>query len=164
MKQLKVALSDDLRARLDAATARSGRSLADEIRRRVELSLEIDAEGGPTAALAQAVLDLAALVYIDTGQNWYSHAAAHWAFRTALTAWLQRRRPAGERKFAPGDLPSTRLVASDDPEAIGLALEAINFQQPAMTPEQQRKLDEMREKDLQEMAGGPSSPEQEREP
>jgi len=36
MKQMKVALPDDLRARLDAASKKSGRSVAEEIRARVK--------------------------------------------------------------------------------------------------------------------------------
>lgn len=152
MKQLKVALPDDLRSKLENAAEASGRSLADEVRRRLEESFARDlAYDAATDECIRAVPDLAALVSVATGHKWHQHAAAHWAFRSAIKAWLQRRRPAGDRAFAPGDLPKARLVSSDDPEAIGLALETLHFHTSSLTPEQLRRVEQMKEKSIRDL-------------
>jgi hypothetical protein len=64
--------------------------------------------------------------------------------RNTITARLQRLRPEGERTFGVGELPNDRLVASDDPEAMGLGLEAVDFHQPQVDEELQR----LRDKEL----------------
>ncbi|MDI1347117.1 MAG: Arc family DNA-binding protein [Pseudolabrys sp.] len=132
MKQLKVAFPDDLRSRMQVSASANGRSLADEIRRRVEESFDREnSYDVQTGALVRAIDDFAALIRVATGHLWHEHAGAHWAFRNMITARLQRLRPQGERSFGAGELPNARIVASDDPEAIGHALETLNFHQKA---------------------------------
>jgi hypothetical protein len=146
MKQFKVALPDDLRSRLEKAAERSGRSIADEIRKRVEKSFDTDAAEGPTEALAAAVPELATLVRSDTGSDWHTDPASHCIFGNALAARLQRLRPDGDQKFDETKLPKHRLVASSDPEAIGLAIEAMEFQKA----QEIAKLQQLREEVLAE--------------
>ena len=152
MRQLKVAVTDELRSKLEASAGADGRSLADEIRRRVVESFEREATyDAPTAEMMKAVDAFASLVAVATGHRWHEHAAAHWAFRNAITARLQRLRPDGERAFSEGELPNARIVSSNDPEAIGVALETWDFHQPPMTPERRRKLDDQIKKSTDEM-------------
>jgi hypothetical protein len=150
-RQLGVALDDRLRTRLEALADKAGRSIADEIRQRLERTLEqdaIEAADPETSKLMAAIGRFAVIVRLDTGREWHKHAASHWVMRNTITGRLQRFRPEGERVFGPGELPSTRLVASDDPEAIGLSLEALDFHQPAVSKE---RLDAVAEQDRKEM-------------
>ena len=141
MKQLKVGLPDELRDQLEAAAASSGKALGEEIRDRLETGIAADTE---TRKLLDAVGSLATLVRLQTGHDWHNHPAANRVMRYALTARLARLKPEGEGIFAPGDLPIARLVApeSEDPEAMGLALEAMEFHTPPMTSDLRRMLDE----------------------
>jgi hypothetical protein len=67
-----------------------------------------------------------------------------------ITARLARLKPAGDAVFKPGELPAARLVApdSDDPEQIGLALEAVEFHTPPMTPQLRDRVDRMLAEDM----------------
>jgi hypothetical protein len=128
-RQMGVALDPKLRARLEAASVTAGHSVASEIRRRLEQSFEAEGLDLPTRRLMAAIGELAVLVRLQTNHAWHSHPAANRVFRHALTARLARLKPSGEPVFAPNELPTVRLVAagSDDPEAMGLALEAVEF-------------------------------------
>jgi hypothetical protein len=150
MKQLKVGLPDELREQLEAVAAESGKALGEEIRDRLEAGIAGDAE---TRKLVEAVGSLATLVRLQTGHAWHSHPGANRVMRHALTARLARLKPEGDGIFAPGDLPTARLVApeSDDPEAMGLALEAMDFHTPPMTPDLRRMLDEKLEEAKREL-------------
>jgi hypothetical protein len=55
--------------------------------------------------------------------------------------------------FAPGELPATRVVApgTDDPDAIGMAIETLVFHMPPMTPERRRQIDEAKEQNMREL-------------
>jgi hypothetical protein len=125
MKQLKISLPADFRARLDAAIAASGRSLADEIRTRVERTFLDDAVDKSTRGLQDFVSALATLVRLETDHDWHAHPFAHLAMRRGLTARLARLKPAGDPVLGPDDRRHFQFVASDDPDEIGLGLEAI---------------------------------------
>jgi hypothetical protein len=127
-RQLGVALDDRLREQLDALAAQGGRSIADEIRQRVERTLEQDAIEAPTRTLMAAIERLAVLVGRQTGRPWHSHPVATRVLCHAIAARLARLRGDGDAVFAPGELPAARLVTSDDPQTMGLGLEAIDFQ------------------------------------
>jgi hypothetical protein len=147
MKQLKVGLPDALRSRLGTAAAASGKGLAEEIRGRLERTFENEIERGdaPTLKLSEAIEKLATLVSIQTGHAWHAHPAANRVMRFAITGRLARLTPQGDAVFAPSELPTARLVApgSDDPEAMGLALETLEFHTPPMTPELADKINHM---------------------
>src|SRR5262249_22818410 len=96
MKQLKVALPDDLRARLEAASSKSGRSLADEIRVRVETSFAADQ---PTSVLLNDVATIAVETELEMGRPWYKDASAHFVFGETILNRLERSRPKGPIKM-----------------------------------------------------------------
>jgi hypothetical protein len=148
-EQLKIALSAELRAKLEVAAGKSGFSLAEEIRSRVERTFKQDSVDEPTRNLLAFVESLPDFIRIDTRKEWHTHAAAHWVMRCGITAYLQRVRPDGERVFRPGELPPTRLVASDDPEAIGIGLESIIAHVP---PADAERVQALQAKTLEEMA------------
>jgi hypothetical protein len=149
-QQLKIALPAKLRAEIEAVAAQSGFSLAEEIRSRVERTFKQDSVDRPTRDLLAFVEKLSDFVRLDTGKEWHAHAAAQWALRFGITAYLQRNRPAGDRMFKPGELPSTRLVGSDDPEGIGIGLESAIFHLP---PPDEERLLAWQAKAFEKMAG-----------
>ena len=145
MKQLKISLSDDLRARLETISAAAGNSVAEEIRQRVERTIAQDADP-PTGKLLAAIDRFAVLVKLQTNYRWHDHAAAGRVFRRMITARLARlgiKSPfSNEAVFQPGELPTALLVNSEHPDEMGTALEAVEFHTPQMTAERQRKIEE----------------------
>jgi hypothetical protein len=127
-KQLPVSLTPHLRRELEAAAAKSGVSLGEEVRQRLFKSFADETVDARTRELADAVIRFALGVKQETGRKWYAHPAANRALRFTVTARLARLRPKGEPAFAPGELPANRiLTASDDPETIGTTIEAFDF-------------------------------------
>jgi len=81
MPQLKVTIPEDLRARLDAASAESGDSLAGEIRDRLEQVLRDEIEFDErTRKLGRDVMLLSRLIERHAQVPWHDHAAARTAF------------------------------------------------------------------------------------
>jgi hypothetical protein len=128
-QQYKITLGDDLRARLDAASERSGRPVSDEIRERLEQSLDDDAFDDQTRELTAAILEVAREVETETGAAWPCDGAAHRTFRRAMLRILSKWRPADyeENPLATVDLPpfQDRAHAShplNDADELGIAL------------------------------------------
>jgi len=130
MKQLKVALPDDLRARLDAASEKSGRSVADEIRTRVERSLELDAIDKPTRDFIVGIALMPAEIERETGAAWHKHAGAWLALRQAILSRLKRLEPKGSVAF--GKRPH-QSGPGDVPEDIGMWAESHLWENPNFT-------------------------------
>lgn len=133
MKQLKVALPETLRVLLLTSAERSGRSLADEIRTRLERTYSEDTIDEPTRALLYGVEHLARLVQVQTGHEWHVHPVASDALLAAINTRFARLRglrfpkeiPLGEPIMGQGP-----LVASNDPKLLGPALEAVAAKWP----------------------------------
>jgi hypothetical protein len=134
MKQLKVALPDDLRARLETASSKSGRSLADEIRVRVQASFAADK---PTADFLEGVARMPAEIELETGAAWHKHAGAHEAFVQAILSRLLRFKPKGSMAF--GDRPHA-TVLDDDPNLLGVLIEGRLHQMPDFSNSPTRRL------------------------
>src|SRR5262245_47456441 len=119
MKQLKVSLPDDLRDRIEKASAASGLSLGEEIRRRIERSLdEEQAFDRQTLELAEDIKVRARKVQQQSEYPWYGHPKSREALAHAVAIWLSK-----EIK------PSTAESASygpwldvDDPGTVGRTL------------------------------------------
>ena len=137
MKQLKVSLPDDLRARLDAASAKSGLSVAEEIRSRVEASFAREAADKPTADFIEGVALMPAEIALETGANWHEHAGAHEALVQAIRARLDELKPKGSTTF--GDRPHG-TVFDDDPNHLGLMVEYRLRRYPDFTHSPTRQL------------------------
>jgi hypothetical protein len=124
-KQMGVSLPDDLRKMLEDACARADRSLAEEIRVRLYRTFDLE-EIDPSVRSFMAETGLLAMFTgRQTGQDWRTHPAANAVLRHALNAWLTRTKENGPETFASGELPSSMLVCSDDPQTIGVGIEAI---------------------------------------
>jgi hypothetical protein len=93
MQRLKIALPDELRAQLDAASAKSGRSVAFEIRGRVEASFAQKAVDKPTRELVDRIALMPAEIEKEWGDRWYEDADAWKIFREAILDELGQKRP-----------------------------------------------------------------------
>jgi plasmid stability protein len=122
-RQMGVGLPEDLRARLEVASAAAGHSVAEEIRRRVERTFIEDALDPPLRALIDDIVELAELVRLDVAGAWHTDPGAHAAFRSAVLALIGERSPDGVPTFgAVRDLFGAGISKSDDPDTIGRAL------------------------------------------
>src|SRR6516164_5465331 len=105
----------------------SEHGLSEEVRRRLAQSFALDADPGTTELMA-AIVRFAGLVRMQTNHlDWRRHPGAYAVMREEILARLARLKPEGDPAFAPGELSEKRLVAADDPEAMGQGLEAIEF-------------------------------------
>src|SRR5262245_20498236 len=120
MQRLKVALPDDLRAQLDAASAKSDRSVAEEIRNRIEASFTRETADQPTRDFLEGVAQMAAEIERETGATWHQHAGAHEAPEWAIKMRLRELKPKGAITF--GDRPHATLPY-DDPHQLGPIIE-----------------------------------------
>lgn len=109
MKQMKVALPDDLRARLDAAAEKSGRSVAEEIRARLQTSFERDVDLDKTSRdFLEGVAAMPAEIELEMGSAWHKDASAHFVFGEVILNRLERFKPKG---------PIAMPAAADRPHA-----------------------------------------------
>jgi hypothetical protein len=137
MQRLKVALPDDLRAQLDAASKKSGESIAEQIRRRVEASFAQEAAGEPMRALIDGLALMPAEVELETGAAWHKHAGAHEALTQAILSRLEALKPKGSTAF--GDRPHA-TVFNEDPKELGSLIEFRLRRQPDFTNSPTRRL------------------------
>lgn len=145
MKQLKVSLPDELRARLDAASAESGRSLGDEIRTRVEASFAREAVDQPTRDFLEGLALMPAEIELETSTAWHSHAGAFAVFRQAILSRLARLKAhlkleGGSIAF--GKRPHQTVPGPGDPHEIGLSIEQHLHADPNFTNSRVRRATE----------------------
>jgi hypothetical protein len=120
MQRFKIALPDELRAQLDAASTKSGASVAEEIRRRVEVSFTQEDVDKPTRNFLHGLALMPAEIELETGAAWHKHAGAWAVFREAILRRLAQLKPEGTIVF--GKRPH-QAIPGDDPEVIGLSIE-----------------------------------------
>jgi hypothetical protein len=122
-RQIPVALSAELRARLEAAAGAAGHSVAEEVRRRVDRTFIEDALDPPLRALVDDIVELAEWVRVDVAGNWHSDPGAHAVFRSGVLMLIDERKPKGPPIFgAARGLLGAGISKSDDPDTIGRAL------------------------------------------
>jgi hypothetical protein len=119
--QFKVALESNLRDALDAAAVRSGRTLAAEIRARLEGAHRESADP-VTQDLQAQIAALAEEVELETGAAWHAHLGSFAAFAQGIVELLAQRKAAipDGSPTAFGDRPHQTMIGS--PEEIGARL------------------------------------------
>jgi hypothetical protein len=116
-QQLTVALPPEVRIHLDAAAKAGDRSIAEEVRRRLDKTIQSDRRDPVTTELIEGLEHIAALLRLDFDREWYENARAHEAFVTALNQRLAGYAPPPLEGSAAVDLG---LVGpTDPPETIG---------------------------------------------
>jgi hypothetical protein len=132
MQRLKIALPDELRARLDGASAKSGRSVAEEIRRRCEQSFAQETVDKPTQDVVEAMPEMAAAMELEMGSAWHKHAGAHYAFGQVILTRLERFRPKGPIEMpAQSDRPNatvTPVGKKDAKSLLEMLARSVEFQ------------------------------------
>ena len=115
-KQMGVALPDHLRGKLAAASAVANVSIAEEIRRRLEISFENDARDDQTRGLVSAAIWIAGdITSQGAGAYWYATQKGRQAVAAGIRHYIEMLKPAvqagrGKDLFGP-----------DDPETLGRA-------------------------------------------
>jgi hypothetical protein len=137
MRQLKTSLEDDDIAYFERAAKERGRSLSEEIRLRLDRSIQQDRSEPATQELRDAIDDLANYVFFQCGIGWEEHPAATRIMRDAIAARLKRMVPDYETATFTADelresrkkatLAASPLLTSDDQSTWGAALEALAF-------------------------------------
>ena len=137
MKQLKASMPDELAARLEEASAKSGRSLSAEICARVEASFAQEALDNPTRDFLEGVAGMAAEIELEGAAAWHKHAGAHQALTQAILLRLETLKPKGSIAF--GDRPHA-TIPEDNPLLLGARIEFRLRQQPDFTNSPTRRL------------------------
>jgi hypothetical protein len=148
MRQVNISLPDDLRARLDAASAAGGRGLAEEIRDRLAQSFAWGRFDPPTQGLMELIGTLALFAKAQIGRE-LEDPAVHFVFRRAVAILLARLKPEGE-PVLPAELPPNRPVHSDDLEGMAAGLEAIIAHGRELTTGEQLELLKRAEQEQQQ--------------
>ncbi len=131
-RQLKIVLGDNLRQQLDKASAVSGNSLAEEIRRRVEGSFakeDVIPWRFDIIELGQTFQLLAMLSELTTGKKWHDDSTTAFLLKLAIDAHLDRHgaKEVAEIQVTEG-FKRFGLAASADPKVIAAAMEfLVNF-------------------------------------
>ncbi|WP_008556018.1 hypothetical protein [Bradyrhizobium sp. CCGE-LA001] len=124
-QQFKITLGDDLRAKLDSSAGLNQRSIAEEIRQRLEMSFDIQGDGH-TLDLIYAILFLAHEAMRDFGTTWWGDERVRAAFMAAIADQVMSYPIDGS------DLSAKPLITlgtreqqagpEDPPEVIGRAI------------------------------------------
>jgi hypothetical protein len=125
MKQIAIAIPDDLRARIEAAATTQDHSIAEEIRRRLERTFEADDDPRPDIRLLSSQITLMTIMAERlTGRRWDEHPAVTQALKIAIGLLLQRHGADDNATFKKEDWPTDRLYGgAEDPKAMAAQLE-----------------------------------------
>jgi hypothetical protein len=110
--QLSVRMPDDLRTELEAAAAKRGRSLTQEMLWRLRVSLNrerIDRQDQVMRALCFLFTDLAEKLHSRQGGKWHRDPFTYRAFKLAVAKLLDALEPPGDAKS-----PFAKLENSDE--------------------------------------------------
>lgn len=128
-QQFKITLGDELRAKLEEESSLNYRSIAEEIRQRLEMSFDIQADLH-TRDLIYSILILAAEITRDFGATWWADERARSALMAAIVDQLNSYTitpPASaEATLKPLGTNGPQAAPDDDPQVIGRAV-ARNF-------------------------------------
>lgn len=129
-KQAKTSLTESEFAKLEASALERGASLSDEIRWRVLWSMREEAKQDerPDIANLHSEIDLLIRLVEDACGCRWDHPPAGRALLRAIKARFERKGIRDDAVFAPDERPADRLVVSDNPDTIGIAVEAFASQ------------------------------------
>lgn len=127
LRQIKVSLSENLIAELEAAAAKEGRSLSEEVRERVMGTAgRVDLGRPDIDELLDRVTEMVVLAEFTTERRWDRDAATAYLLQLGINLLL-RRHGAKEVTEIPTSETFQRegLVASTNPAEIATAMEAV---------------------------------------
>jgi hypothetical protein len=152
MKQIKASIPDELAERIEAGAQSKGHSLSEEVRDRL-LRAE-DRWRRDIAELLNKIAMAVLLVEVSTGRKWGDDPATAHVLSLAIAALLRRYGADENVPLAPGvrDLPTGRLIGSDDPKALAVAVEAMVNQAKMFGIDEKRMEAAFREEELKAKA------------
>lgn len=119
MVHTAVVLPGDLLERLRRDAAASGQGLSAEIRRRLQLTYDLERlpHDSETKDLVRCIENLAENLAGDLGKKWHEQGYALAAFKAGVAAFLAHYNPKGDASIR----LDTRLVgeSDDQPETVG---------------------------------------------
>ena len=137
MKQTKITLGDDLRARLNDASEKNNRSFAEEVRVRLQTSFERDVDvDRPTRDFVEGVARVPAEIERETSAAWHKHAGAHEVLALAIQIWLGELKPEGPKAFADRSHATT---FTDDPYQLASLIVHRLRKEPGFTNSKTRQ-------------------------
>jgi hypothetical protein len=121
-----VALSDELRKKLEAASTAAGHSIAEEIRLRLERTFQVDTYDAATRELAADVLWIADEINRQS-VSWHLYPKAREALTEAIRTWIEITAPKRKIKMPqPGRMVPvpgvSDLFGPDDPATLGRSI------------------------------------------
>ena len=125
MKQIKVSIPDDLLTRLEEAAEKEGRSLSDEVRRRLMGTAGHLNLGRPDIDLLFDIITELVVMAESTSAarlRWDKDPAVAYVLQLAIGRLLQRY---GAEEV--NEIPQGRLVASTNPAEVATAIEAVVY-------------------------------------
>jgi hypothetical protein len=124
-QQFKITLGDELRSKLAEHSSLNQRSIAEEIRQRLEMSFDIQSDGH-TLDLVYAMLFLAHETMRDFGSTWWGDERARKAFMSAIADQILSY-PINATDLAARPLITLgtreqQVGPDDDPEVVGRSI------------------------------------------
>jgi hypothetical protein len=116
--QFKITLGDELREKLDEACSISMRSVAEEIRQRLEMSFDLQGDER-TLDLIYAMLFLAQAIELDFDRPWWRNEKARSAFLAAVADQITSY---AIDSAEPPSRTQRKQVTDDPPDVIGRTL------------------------------------------
>jgi hypothetical protein len=119
MVHTAVVLPRELIERLKRDASAAGRGLSTEIRKRLQLTYDLEGMPGDPemSGLLRSIQTLAENLAGDLGKRWHQHRYALAAFKAGFAELLARHEPEGDERTR----PDARLVGEPDdpPEVVG---------------------------------------------
>jgi hypothetical protein len=117
-QQLTVALPPEIRSLLEDAAVASNRSLAEEIRQRIDQTITVENYDPVTREMISGLLSISERLREDFGTDWHSDPRTHKAFMEAVAQRLAAYAPPPSKpNAATADIGLIR--PTDSPETIG---------------------------------------------
>lgn len=124
-QQFKITLGEEIRSKLDEYSKYNQRSIAEEIRQRLEMSFDLQADAN-TLDLIYAILFLAHETMRDLGSTWWGDERARSAFMAAIAdqilSYTLDPSALGARPLITLGTREQQAAPDDPPEVIGRAL------------------------------------------
>jgi hypothetical protein len=97
VKQLKISMPEELRAKLDEAAGVSGKSVAEEIRSRVEQTFQVQRRtewsDDETRGLCDAIHWLAMNIHLNMEADWHQNRHVRRALEDAISEYMLAHQP-----------------------------------------------------------------------
>jgi hypothetical protein len=141
IERLNITLSPELRGKLNEASQTSGKSIAEEVRARLDWLFGVDwfePVDKPTMDLLRSFAMMGVELERETGQSWHTNPGTHAAFKQAITTRLDRLKPEGEI-VGSWEGRAHQALPLDDPAEIGTVIEFDDLEIHHLEPAERKQ-------------------------